>query len=118
MRVQVNLPPALLAEWPVFYMPRQLHRGGTDTEQESAQKANSGEENSPATRVKLVSWCFEPNQPLGVTSGLIRHLNLQPFDHESSALLTRYPDSAICYKNDQLSTEFNIFQSLKFDSPE
>ena len=32
----------------VFYMPLPKHGGGTDTELESAYKADSGEVNSPA----------------------------------------------------------------------
>ena len=39
-----NLPPALSAEWPGLFM-----WGGTDTEEESAHKVNSEEENSPTT---------------------------------------------------------------------
>ena len=43
--LKFNLPSALLAEWAgfFFYVP---HRGGTHIK-ESAQKVNSGEENSP-----------------------------------------------------------------------
>ena len=42
-----NLPPAFLTEWPESFTTA-VTLGGTDTEYESAQKANSGEENSPA----------------------------------------------------------------------
>ena len=31
----------------VFYVPLRSHGGGTDTEEESAHKVDSGEENSP-----------------------------------------------------------------------
>ena len=44
--------------------------------QESAHKVDSGEENSPAT-------------PAG--------LNLQPFDHESDAILTSYPQTRTAF---------------------
>ena len=37
----------------VFYVPLRQHGDGTDTEQEAAQKVDSGEENSPTAPVGI-----------------------------------------------------------------
>ena len=53
----------------VFYVPLWQHGGGTDTEEESAHKVDSGEVNSPAA-------------PAGIRT-------TQTFDHESGALTNK-----------------------------
>ena len=47
------MPPALLAETEVFYVPLRYHGGGTDTELESAHKVDSGEENYSAAPAEI-----------------------------------------------------------------
>ena len=49
VRVRCNLPSVLLAEWPGSFTYHCGYTGsGTDSEEESAHKVNSGEENSLA----------------------------------------------------------------------
>ena len=48
-------------------LPLQLQGGGTDTEQESARKVNSGEENSPAAPAGILT------RNLSITSPALYH---------------------------------------------
>ena len=66
----------------VFYMPLWWHWGGTDTEQESAHKVNSGEENSPA-RIRT------PNLLIMITNKLSRLCRRLPRNRRKCQFLSQ-----------------------------
>ena len=82
-----NQPPALLAEW----LGSFTCKGGTDTEWETAQKVNSGEENSPTAPAR---------------TGTCKHSTMGP------ALPTSYPSfPSYTHVNEPLIKDYSSFKT-------